>query len=269
MNASDPWARLADLPGVPKAVESARLSVDRLLGHRALRRQGGAVTAESAVRGARATAALEGVDWPIEGVRKHAEQPDRAGVEVVRGALRAVGELGTVAATWERAPLQALARLHMLAAAEVLDHGQLGRPRREGEDPADPLGLGAAPAATELGVRLDALAQLVVRRTSAPALVVAAVVHGELLALRPFVWGSGIVARASERLVLVNRGLDPRALGIPEVGHAELAVAYAEAARGYLAGSPYGVAAWIRHCADAVALGAREALAVCEALVRG
>lgn len=35
-------------------------------------------------------------------------------------------------------------------------------------------------------MRLDALAALLVRRSTVPAAVLAAVVHGELLALRPF-----------------------------------------------------------------------------------
>ena len=45
--------------------------------------------------------------------------------------------------------------------------------------------------------------------TSAPALVPAAVVHGELLAAAPFGTADGVVARAAARLVLLGRGLDP------------------------------------------------------------
>jgi hypothetical protein len=189
-------------------------------------------------------------------------------VGVVRGALRAVGDLSALAGTWERAPLQALARLHVLAAGDLLDADQLGRPRRDAEIPADPLELGRPPDPVEVGARLDALAQLLVTRTSAPAVVVAAVVHGELLALRPFGWGSGVVARAAERLVLITRGLDARAVSVPEVGHAELGAGYSAAAREYVHGTPDGVSAWIRHCAGAVTLGAREGLAICEALAR-
>jgi hypothetical protein len=237
-----------------------------------MRRRSSEITAESAVRGARATAALEGVDWPLDAVRTHSQahpqQAGRTGVGVVRGALRAVGDLGGLANTWERAPLQALARLHMLAAGDVVGTDRLGRPRRDAENAADPLGLGEPPDPLETGARLDGLAQLLVTRTDAPALVVAAIVHGELLALRPFGWGSGIVARAAERLVLITRGLDSRAVSVPEVGHVELGANYSAAARSYLRGTPEGVTTWIRHCADAVALGAREGLAICEALAR-
>jgi Fic family protein len=106
--------------------------------------------------------------------------------------------------------------------------------------------------------------------TGAPALVQAAVVHGELLALRPFGSMNGLVARAAQRVVLVASGLDPKSVCPAEVGLAELgAEAYARALEGYASGTPEGVAAWIGHCAEAVTLGARESTAVCEALQRG
>jgi hypothetical protein len=68
---------------------------------------------------------------------------------------------------------------------------------------------------------------------------------------------------------LVDRGLDPKAVSAPEVGHAELHAEYADALRGYVSGGPAGVGAWVVHCAKAVELGAREGLAVCEAIRRG
>jgi hypothetical protein len=99
---------------------------------------------------------------------------------------------------------------------------------------------------------------------------VAAVTHGELLAVRAFPEGTGLVARAAARLVVVTRGLDPRAVSAPEVGHAELGrEAYDEALRGYATGGPEGLASWVRHCAAAAVLGAREGVAVCEAIQRG
>ncbi|MCW2945902.1 MAG: filamentation induced by cAMP protein Fic, partial [Actinoallomurus sp.] len=132
----------------------------------------------------------------------------------------------------------------------------------------DPLEIGPPPAPAEVAARLDTLSGLLTSPTGAPAVVVAAVVHGELLALRPFGWGDGIVARAAARLTLVDRGLDPKSLTAPEVGHAELGTAYREAILAYASGTPAGVAHWVRHCAEAVGLGARDALAVCEAFTR-
>ncbi|MFD0888494.1 oxidoreductase, partial [Streptosporangium algeriense] len=105
--------------------------------------------------------------------------------------------------------------------------------------------------------------------TSAPALVLAAVVHAELAVLRPFGSADGVIARAAERLTLVEYGLDPKSLAVVEVGHLELGDAYPQGLRAYLSGTPDGVAAWVRHCADAVVLGVRETTAICEAMQRG
>jgi hypothetical protein len=78
--------------------------------------------------------------------------------------------------------------------------------------------------------------------------------------------------------------LDPKAVSAPEVGFAELDAAarrarhghggapggrtYEEAARDYVAGGREGVGRWLVTCAEAVSLGAREGLAVCEAILR-
>jgi hypothetical protein len=81
---------------------------------------------------------------------------------------------------------------------------------------------------------------------------------------------AGVVARGASRLVLVTRGLDPTAVSVPEVGHVELGRSvYLDALRGYAEGGADGIVAWVRHCAEAVVLGAREGVAVCEAIQRG
>lgn len=271
-------AGVTALPGVESAVAQARVSVDRLLTHRVLRRRGEEVRLAGALRGARASAALDGVDWPLADVRRLEEITDRPGAGVVRGALRTGAELGALRTSWVKAPLQVLARLHALAAADLLAQDRLGRPRASDEAVDDPLGLPAAPSPATVSARLDALARLVASPADASALVLSAVVHGELLALRPFPTGNGVVARAASRLVLITKGFDPAAVTIPEVGHLDVAdsakpaapaAAYGDAARGYLAGTPTGVAVWVVHCAGAVERGAQEGLAVCEALLRG
>ncbi|MEJ7702755.1 MAG: hypothetical protein WKF47_03370 [Geodermatophilaceae bacterium] len=94
----------------------------------------------------------------------------------------------------------------------------------------------------------------------------AAVVHGELLAMEPFGSADGVVARAAYRLTLVSRGLDPKSVSVPEVGHLELGRHYDAALAGYRSGD---VGDWIRHCCTGVGLGAQEGLAVCEAILRG
>lgn len=257
---SDPLAVVAGLPGVPEAVQEAREAVDRLYRHRVLRRRGPEVSAESALRGARASAALEGVDVPLEQLRT-GEVAD----PVAQGALRASAELGRLTATWRPAPRQVLARLHTLAAAGLT--ADPGRPRT-GPTTADPLGLGPAPGPEETAARMSALAGLVTGSSTVPALVLAAIVHAELVVLRPFGVADGLVARAAERLTLVGLGLDPKSLAAVEVGHADLGDAYAESLRSYLKGTGEGVGTWIRHCATAVVLGVRETTAICEAMSR-
>ncbi|MFD0773892.1 oxidoreductase, partial [Streptomonospora algeriensis] len=71
MNAvpDEPLQRVAELPGVDSAVGETRALVDRLLGHRILRRRSSDVSMESALRGARASAVLDGADADLEEVR--------------------------------------------------------------------------------------------------------------------------------------------------------------------------------------------------------
>lgn len=243
---ADPLAPLLDLPGVADAVTRARAAVDALLGNRVLRHRSADVSAESALRGAWASAWLAGHELPLADVRAGTAAHD----PVLQGALRAQSAIGTLADAWKRAPRQALARLHALAAADLAGADELGRPRPGTAD------------------RLDTLAD-VLSMTSAPAVVVAAVVHGELLGLDAFPPASGVVARAAVRLTLLDRGLDPKSLVVVEAGHRELRAAYEAALEQYRAGTPEAVSAWLRHCADAVVAGAQEAAAICEALRRG
>lgn len=244
-----PLQPLADRPDVAAAADSAREAVDRLLRHRVLRRRAGELTAESALRGARASAALDGVDWPLERVRGLSGSAVDESTALVHGALRVSAEIGALAAVWRRAPLQALARLHLLAAADVSPAPELGRP-------------------VAGGPRLAALAELVSGPATVPAVVEGAVVHGELLALEPFRFGTGLVARAAQRLVLLTRGVDPQSLVAAEVGHAAAAPEYFASALAYRDGSPEAVAAWVVHCSGAVETGAQDGLAFCEAMSR-
>ncbi|MGA8545078.1 MAG: oxidoreductase, partial [Mycobacterium sp.] len=151
---------------------------------------------------------------------------------------------------WQRAPLQALARLHMLAAADRVDEGRLGRPR------ADP----------DVGPRLELLAKIVTGGTGAPAPVIAAVAHGELLTMAPFGSADGVVARAVARLVTIATGLDPHGLGVPEVSWMRRAADYRDAASGFAAGTPNGMSAWLVLCCRAMRDGAQEALSIAESL---
>ncbi|MEU2582927.1 oxidoreductase [Streptomyces avermitilis] len=266
--AADPLAALGALPGVAESVESVRKAVDRVYGHRVMRRRSNEITSEAALRGARGSAALSGADWALEEVRRRTDFSGDDEARTVGAALRLTAEAGQLLSIWRQSPLRVLARLHLVAAAGKGD--EVGRPRQDGEPVHEPLVELPLPDAREVAGRLEGLSQLIIAGGSAPALVTAAVVHGELLALRPFGSHNGLVARTAERIVLIGSGLDPKSICPAEVGHAELGpAAYVAALDGYVSGTPEGMAAWIAHCGRAIELGVRESTAVCEALQRG
>lgn len=272
---ADPLAALSELPGVTDAVDSVRKAVDRAYGHRVMRRRSTEVTSEAALRGARGTAALAGADWALEEVRRRSDFGVEGEPRTVGAALRLTAEAGQLLSVWRQSPLRVLARLHLVAAGGAGADATVGRPRLADERVDEPAleiasALGPAPNADEVAGRLEGLARMLLADSTAPALVTAAVVHGELLALRPFGSFNGLVARAAERIVLVGSGLDPKSICPAEVGHAELGrAAYAAALEGYVSATPEGVGRWIAHCGRAVELGVRETTAVCEALQRG
>jgi hypothetical protein len=242
---TDPLAPLLDLADVGDALAAARDRVDAALRHRALRRRGGPVAAEISLRCAVASAALEGSAYDLADVRAGTVTDP-----VVQGALRVAGALGGLVDLWGTAPRQVLARLHVLAARGVVPDERLGRPA----------------GGPETAARLDGLATLVAGGTGVPPAVLAAVVHGELLALRPFAGPSGVVARAAARLTVVARGVDPRGLIAVEVGHHEREPEYVGSAGAFATGTPDGLRSWFRHYAAALERGADALTAVADSL---
>ncbi|MEV0939375.1 oxidoreductase [Micromonospora wenchangensis] len=243
---TDPLAPLLALADIAPAVERARERVDQAMRHRALRRHGGQVAAEVGLRSAVASAALEGYDHEREAVRAGTVTEP-----VLQGALRVAGALPGLTELWPKAPRQALARLHVLAARDVVAEAELGRPV------ADPV----------VAARLDGLAGLVAGGTAVSPLVLAAVVHGELLNLRPFAGPSGVVARAAARLVLMSRGFDPRGLVAVDVGHRERQPEYVGAAGAFATGTPDGLRSWLRHYLTAVEVGADQLTVVGDEII--
>ncbi len=240
---TDPLAPLLDLTDVRDALTAARESVDAAFGHRALRRLGGQVAAEVSLRSARASAALAGHRYELADLRGGTVTDP-----VAQGALRVAQGLGGLADTWRRAPRQVLARLHVLAARGVVPEADLGRP-----------------AASAAG-RRDGLARRVAGGTGGPTLLLAAVVHGELLALDAFPGANGVVARGAARLTLIAGGVDPRGLVPVDVGHLEREPEYVGSARAFATGTPDGVRSWLRHYAAAITRGAEETRVICDAL---
>jgi hypothetical protein len=257
---SDPLAPLLDLPGVAAAVDGARAAVDSVLWDRAVRARVADVVSASRLRGAWASAAIDGAEVrPDALVSGDALDGSPIG-RVVAASLALQAEIPGQVEAFGRAPLQVLSRLHAVAAVGFVDDEQRGRPRTEAAPSADdPLRLGGLPDAVAASRRMIALAGLLTRPTAAPALVVAAVAHAEVAVTRPFAWGSGLVARSMTRLVLAARGVDPDGVTVPEAGlFAAGRSAYAEALRAYAGGEPDGVARWLVLHAETVRVGADE-----------
>jgi hypothetical protein len=242
---TDPLAPLAGLPGVAGAVARARAALVAVHNHPVNRRGWPATSAEAGLRAARASAALDGAALEPTG--------DVVADPVLAGAVRVAEESGRLLGAWRTSPLQALARLHVLAAAGLVPERALGRPRPDDDVPA----------------RLALLADLLTGGTSAPAPVLVAVVHGELLALAPFGSADGVVARAAARLAGITTGLDPKGLAVPEVGHLRREREYRAAAAAFAGGTAEGVAGWLRHCCAQWEAGAREGRSIADARTGG
>ena len=267
---------LAALPGVPEQTAAAREACTQLRWHEALRRRIPEAAAESRVRGAQASAALEGANLPVDvirdlmrGARAWPERPDPV-EQVAQGVVQATAETEHVQSMLRTAPLQALARLHVAAAAGLVEADQLGRPRQEWEECREYVDLGPAPGPEALQARLRGLVDVLLAGEGAPAVVVAAIVHAEIAHTRPFVRGNGGVARAMERAVIQASGLDPTGVVVPEVGHGRGGgPAYLGALAAYGTGTREGVALWLAHCCEAVVAGAAEGRAICDAVRAG
>lgn len=271
---------LAAAPGVPESIEAARDACVGLRMHQALRRRAAEARAEATVRAARCSAVLAGAQVPVSLVRDVARGragfPDDASGRTAQGALRALAEAERLGVTWQQAPLQALARLHTAACAGLVDDALLGRPRPAGARPGDGADLSdvaggplPAPDGDQLTGRLESLAGLMRAPESAPALLVAALVHAEVAVARPFAAGNGVVARALCRSVVVARGLDTTGTVVWEAPLLAAGPAYPRALSAYATGSPAGVVGWIRMFAELVRAGAGEARAVCDAVLAG
>ncbi len=219
------------LEGVGSAFAAARDGIDTILRDRGLRRTSPEATAESLLRGAHASAVLAGSSSTLDDVRAGEGDP------LAQAALRVSVELLGLVPVFARTPIQALARLHALAAAGSVPDDRVGRPR-------DP----------EAAARLRSTVGLLA--SDRPALMTAALVHAELATAQPFGSADGLVARATERLVLVSSGVDSKSLVVPEAGHLALRAAYESNLRAYADGGRRGLQAWLVYCSEAYAAGA-------------
>ena len=235
---TDPLAPLLDLADVAPALRRARERVDAALRHRALRRHGGPVAAEVSLRSAVASAALEGHRVRSGGgTRRHGHRPGRSRVRC--GSPRALAGLVDL---WPRAPRQVLAKLHVLAARGVVPD----RRRWAGRPPT------ARPGSTRWPPWSPAA-------TGRPPLLLAAVVHGELLTLRPVRRpdrrrGPGRGPAHADRPGASTRAACSRSTSATASREPE----YVGASGAFATGTPDGVRSWLRHYAAAVEVGAEQ-----------
>lgn len=225
---SDPFISAALLEGIPSTYAGTRDGIDSILRDRGLRRSTPEDTARSLLLGAAATASLEGSEYDTETLASG------GGDALARSAVRLSTELLGLLPTWNRSPIQALARIHSLAAAGSVDDADLGRP-------VDPAGV----------ARLTELAWMIGQPTEAPGLVVAALVNAEITAAGAFASHNGVIGRAAERLVLLAKGVDPASVLVPEAGHAAEPDGYHSALSAYAGGQPTGVHQWLMYASQA------------------
>lgn len=234
------------------------------------------------MRGARASAALEGAEFSVDVVRDlmrgAVQWPDPAGPleQALRSAVRATEQSDNLRAGVRAAPSGALARLHVAAAADlvdasgVVDAAGVGRPRSAGQDCRELVELGPAPIASVAAQRMQGITGLLEQAGDAPVVLLAAVAHAEIACVRPFLRANAVVARAFERALLIEGGLDPTGVAVPEWGHGRSgAVEYLGALAAYATGTTDGVRLWLIHCSEAVSAGAQEGGRICDAVLAG
>lgn len=212
-----------------QGVQDARIAMDLLRGQRILRTKGAQVRALALSESARAEAELGGIEIPVA-------------VALLEAAISSASSIAI-------APMQSLARFHSTVFA-TQESDERGRPRAlTGEE----------------SVRFFALNDLL--NSDAPALIVAALAMAEILDIAPFSSANDTVARMTFRSILIGRGFDPDALGLPEVGMLALgATSFVPALAAYRTGTAEGVASWLRHLASAVQYGARRGIEICDEL---
>lgn len=257
--ASDPLYPLVSAPGIVDAAERARSALAAVHRHRFNLRgwsRSAAIAGSRAARASDLLAAAEqdgasGAPSSFPGSWSDPQEVPTTPAIAVATAL-GVDAIETTVATWRRAPLQVLARLHVLAAGADADPASVGRPR-----------------SAAVARRLDLLAQLLTGATAAPAPIVTAIAHAELLSLQPFGSHDGVVARGAARLTAIASGLDPHGLGVPEIEWMRRPGDYRAALARYAEGGPDAVLAWVEMCCRAMETGAAEAVKIADSLASG
>lgn len=117
----------------------------------------------------------------------------------------------------------------------------------------------------------ERLAQIValIDTPNLPALVRVALVHAEMLTVRPFALANGALGRLLVRHLSVRDGLDPTGVSVSDYYAGRVPAAYAEAAQAYTSASLEGVVAWIIWQAEALLEGMRQGSELSRAVQAG
>lgn len=268
LDPADPLAPLWNLDGVAEAAVEAAQAIQAVHRHKANLRKHNVTGAESVLRGARASAWLEGGEPAL---------PDDGSITdpILAAALRVADTISPekieeTTRVWQRAPQQVLAKFALNAspaspASPAFPAGATQEDSAARMQAGRPVGDDKLSAAMK-EQRLHILGDFVTGRTSVHAGVLSAVVHGELLTMRPFAHHNGIIARAASRLTAVSTGLDPRGLAVPEVYWTRHRAKYEEAAQGFSSGSAEGLRTWILLHLEGLKAGAAEARGIADAV---
>ena len=120
----------------------------------------------------------------------------------------------------------------------------------------------------ELRERLEQIVALI-DTPNLPALVRVALVHAEMLTVRPFALANGALGRLLVRHLSVRDGLDPTGVSVSDYYAGRVPGAYAEAVQAYASASLEGVVAWIIWQAEALLEGMRQGSELSRAVQAG
>lgn len=154
------------------------------------------------------------------------------------------------------------------AALEGAGLRENGKPLLENGKPLLEGGPGPNLGSQELRERLEQIVALI-DTPNLPALVRVALVHAEMLTVRPFALANGALGRLLVRHLSVRDGLDPTGVSVSDYYAGRVPGAYAEAAQAYASASLEGVVAWIIWQAEALLEGMRQGSELSRAVQAG
>ena len=303
----DACLALAREERVAAASEALYEASAQLRWQEALRKRWREARAEASVRGAVSGAAIEGavvsaqalreqIAAGLEGAGAHASSKDPAwdaATGLWRAHSRLVGYMPDLVGRTRPvvpATAQLMATLHRdvagpLAVGGLISEAVVGCPR-EGAGLVENVktafadgqllegrgllegGPGPNLGGQELRERLAQIVALI-DTPNLPALVRVALVHAEMLTVRPFALANGALGRLLVRHLSVRDGLDPTGVSVSDYYAGRVPGAYAEAAQAYASASLEGVVAWIIWQAEALLEGMRQGSELSRAVQAG